>query len=89
MDRHCSWQITKQRLRELEAKTQNGRIVKTEDVKHGRITTRLEKQIQMAKVKLSMAKTENIALKQKIDTTRRNKLIEFQILCSLVRQLQS
>lgn len=45
---------------------------------------KLEHQLQMSKIKLSVARNENINLKQKVLNYRRDKLLHLQILNDLV-----
>lgn len=46
---------------------------------------RLEKQLQAAKIKLSVARKDNTEMKSKIDNLRKDKLMHMQIMNDMVR----
>jgi len=79
----------KQELLHLKALTKNGKIVNEEKAVHSRYLHKLEHQVQKAKVKLSGARGENIAMKKKIDQLRRDKMLHNQIQKDFVRFLTS
>jgi hypothetical protein len=82
-------QEAKLKLRSIQDKTKNGNIVKDHEVMNKKLLGRLEHQLQMAKIKLSTAKNENINLKGRVQDLRREKLLHLQILNDLVRTLTS
>jgi hypothetical protein len=74
-----------QHRRDLQNITRNGTIV-NEDSKVTRgVINRLEKKLQSAKIKYSVAKRDNAAMKIKIDNLRKDKILHMQIKCDMVR----
>lgn len=72
-------------LREIQDKTNNGNITKTNDMNNKKLIARLEYQLQTSKVKLSTAKNDNMTYKGRIEDLRREKILQLQILNDLVR----
>lgn len=71
-------------LREIQDKTNNGNITKTNDMNNKKLIARLEYQLQTSKVKLSTAKNDNMTYKGRIEDLRREKILQLQILNDLV-----
>lgn len=71
--------------RELREQTQNGVIINEDDKVHRKRITRLEKQLQTAKIKLSVTRRDNHQAKLRIDGLRKDKLLHLQIKNDLVR----
>ena len=65
-------------------RTKNGEINKFDHPLHRKRIVKLETDLQKAKTALSIAKSNNKALKLQIDDRRRNKLMNLQILFTLV-----
>lgn len=47
---------------------------------------RVETSLQLSKIKLSVARNENSILKKKIDSLRKDKLLQINILSDMVRE---
>lgn len=74
-------------MRVVQDKTKNGSVLQEHDRSHRKELNKLEHQMQMAKVKLSIAKNENAALKTKVVGLRREKFLHLQISHDLVGAL--
>ena len=72
-------------MRAVQDKTKNGSVLQEHDRSHRKELNKLEHQMQMAKVKLSVARNENTALKTKVMGLRREKFLHLQISHDLVR----
>ena len=79
---------SREELLEVKARTKSGKIVKEEGAVHQKGIVKLEHQVQMAKVKLSSARGQNMTLKKNIDQLRMDKLIFNQILKDCVSSLR-
>lgn len=77
--------MTLRGLRAVQDKTKNGSVLQEHDRSHRKELNKLEHQMQMAKVKLSVARNENTALKTKVMGLRREKFLHLQISHDLVR----
>ena len=77
-------QDTLRELRAIQDKTKNGSVLQEHDRSHRKELNKLEHQMQMAKVKLSVARNENIALKAKVVSLRKEKFLHLQINNDLV-----
>ena len=65
-------------------RTKNGDINRVDSYAHRKKIGKLETELQKAKMALSIAKSNNAQLKRHIDDTRRNKLMNLEILYNLV-----
>lgn len=72
------------KLRSIQDKTKNGTIIKEHDIVNKKLIGRLEHHLQMSKIKLSVSKNENLAMKKRVQELRRDKLLHLQILNDLV-----
>lgn len=71
-------------MRAVQDKTKNGSVLQENDRSHRKELNKLEHQMQMANVKLSIARNENTALKTKVIGLRREKFLHLQISHDLV-----
>ena len=71
--------VTKKKYYELQTKTKNGWVARESYIQNNRTIQLGEQKLQAAKIKLSLAKTENVNLHSKIDYSRREKLLQIQI----------
>jgi hypothetical protein len=79
----------KNELKLIQNKTRNGTIIKEDELNNKKLLTRLEHQLQTARVKLSVIRRDNRLLKTKIDETRKDKLMHVQIVHNLDKELES
>jgi hypothetical protein len=70
--------------RELQDATRNGTIVNEDSKVNRGAIYRLEKKLQSEKIKYSVAKRDNTALKAKIDVLRKDKKLHMQIKVDMV-----
>jgi hypothetical protein len=75
-------------LLELQNKTKNGCIIKEDDRVYTHKINRHEHSIQMAKIKLSVARSDNAVMKQKIDEARKDKIMHMQIIYNLENEFE-
>lgn len=80
-------EIARKQLREIQDKTRSGTIIKDEEFMSKKQINRLEYQLQMARIKLSMARRDNGIVKSKIDEARKDKLLCMQIIHDLETEL--
>lgn len=69
----------------MQEKTRNGCIVTDKDKVHRKKIHLMETQLQKSKVKLSIARKDNVELRHRIDNVRRSKLLHLQIYRDMVR----
>ena len=74
----------KSKLSVIRDKTKNGNITKDFDMINQKKIGKVEHALQSGKMKLSVAKTENIAFKRQVENLRKDKLLHLQILHGLV-----
>ena len=67
-------------------KTRGGSIKKEIDATSQRQIGRVETNLQLSRIKLSVARNENSVLKKKIDSLRKDKLLQINILSDMVSQ---
>ena len=67
-------------------KTRGGSIKKEIDAASQRQIGRVETNLQLSRIKLSVARNENSVLKKKIDSLRKDKLLQINILSDMVRK---
>jgi len=67
-------------------KTRGGSIKKEIDATSQRQIGRVETNLQLSRIKLSVARNENSVLKKKIDSLRKDKLLQINILSDMVRK---
>lgn len=79
-----SLQEKRQLLMHLRAVTRNGDVNLHSEQENKKKLHRLEHQLQMLNVKLSVARKENLATKKKVDVARRDKLLSIDILTKMV-----
>ena len=84
-----SIQSAKETLVAVKARTKNGKVVKEEGIAHSKLVHKIEHQVQMAKIKLSGSRGENMNLKKKIDQLRMDKLLYTKILQDSVSKTDS
>lgn len=81
------YEASLQERRVLQDATRNGTIV-NEDSKLNRVViVRLEKKLQSAKIKYSVARRDNASMKSKIDSLRKDKMILMQIKTTMEREI--
>lgn len=68
----------------LKAQTKGGVVSGADQVMYKKTIERLEKQLQMSKIKLSVSHSENLDCRHQIDSMRRDKVLYLQILNDLV-----
>jgi hypothetical protein len=68
----------------LKAQTKGGVVSGTDQVMYKKTIERLEKKLQMSKIKLSVSHSENLDCRNQIDSMRRDKVLYLQILNDLV-----
>lgn len=83
-----NFESSRMALRELREKTRNGVIVNEKEKVHKKRLQRLEKQLQAANIKLSIARRDNLAHKAKIDSLRKDKLLHMQIKEDMEREFK-
>ncbi|KAJ1418999.1 hypothetical protein B484DRAFT_400319 [Ochromonadaceae sp. CCMP2298] len=74
------------KLRHVQDLTKNGSLIRDHDMLTKKHLGRLEHHLQMSKIKLSVAKNENVTLKKKVMDRRRDKLLHLQILNDLTKE---
>ena len=67
-------------------KTRGGSIKKEIDATSQRQIGRVETNLQLSRIKLSVARNGNSVLKKKIDSLRKDKLLQINILSDMVSQ---
>lgn len=72
----------------LKAATRGGAVMKEAQFAHKKALARLEKNLQMARIKLSVAHSENTDTRKQIDSLRRNKVLFLQIRRDLELELE-
>ena len=77
---------SKAELHSLLERTRGGSIKKEIDASSQRQIGRVETNLQLSKIKLSVARNENSVLKKKVDSLRKDKLLQINILSDMVRQ---
>lgn len=78
----------KDEVLKLKTKTQNGKVLKQEENQSKKKIARLEKKLQLARIQLSVAHSENSELRKAIDTMRLNKILYLQIRNDMVNSLR-
>ena len=68
----------------LKAQTRSGDAMKEEEAGYKKTIARLEKNLQMSRVKLSVVHSENMDFRHQIDAMRRDKVLYLQIQNDLV-----
>jgi hypothetical protein len=63
----------------LQEKTRGGAVVKEDEMNFRRIVSRLENNLQMARIKLSVSHSDNVASRARIDALRQDKTMYLQI----------
>ena len=72
-------QTSRSKYYELQTKTKNGWVARESYIINNRTIQLGEQKLQASKIKLSLAKTENIKLHFTIDELRREKLLQLKI----------
>eukprot|EP01035_Chromulina_nebulosa_P041805 gene41805-56607_t len=75
----------KSELRSLLERTRGGSIKMEIDATSQRQIGRVETSLQLSKIKLSVARNENSILKKKIDSLRKDKLLQINILSDMIK----
>jgi hypothetical protein len=84
-------QIIQQDVYIMKAKTRDGKALRDEEAAGKKTIARLEKKVQLARIQLSVAHSENSEVRKTIDAMRLNKTMYLQIrndmvsLCLLVQ----
>jgi hypothetical protein len=68
----------------LKAQTRSGDALKEEEAMFKKTISRLEKNLQMSRIKLSVSHSENMDCRNQIDSLRRDKVLYLQIQNDLV-----
>mmetsp|Transcript_8089 Transcript_8089/g.11360 ORF Transcript_8089/g.11360 Transcript_8089/m.11360 type:complete len:546 (+) Transcript_8089:13-1650(+) len=79
-------QYAKDNLTSLLEKTKSGAITKDVEISNQKVIGKVEHNLQMARIKLSIARNDNSNVKKKVDDLRKEKLLHVQILNDLVRE---
>jgi len=77
----------KDNLYSLLEKTKSGSITKDFEISNQKVVGKVEHNLQMARIKLSIAKNDNSIAKRKVDDLRKEKLLHVQILNDLVSRM--
>ena len=73
-------QTSRKKYYEMQTKTKNGWAARESYIHNNRTIQLGEQKLQASKIKLSLAKTENVQLHFKIDELRKEKLLQLKIL---------
>lgn len=74
------------RLKLIQDKTKNGRLIQENEKINQKTLHRLELQLQASNSRLSIARNSTLANKAMVDKRRREKLLNVQILNDLVKK---
>ena len=72
-------QTSRLKYYEMQTKTKNGWVARESYISNNRTIQLGEQKLQASKIKLSLAKTENVQLHLKIDELRKEKLLQLKI----------
>jgi hypothetical protein len=72
-------QVSRTKYYEMQTKTKNGWVARESYIHNNRTIQLGEQKLQASKIKLSLAKTENVQLHFKIDELRKEKLLQLKI----------
>ena len=89
VDLDSSIDAARRQLRGIQDKTRNGTIIRDGEYNSKKQINRIEYQLQMARIKLSVSRRDNGTIKSKIDEARKDKLLCMQIIHDLEQELES
>ena len=75
----------KQEILNMKAKTRDGQAFRDEEAAAKKTIARLEKKVQLSRIQLSVAHSENSEMRKNIDAMRLNKTMYLQIRNDMVR----
>lgn len=78
-DLDTTLELSRKKLLDMQIKTRNGSIMKEDENVNKKTIHRLEHQLQTARIKLSVARRDNLELKNKINEERKKKLMHLHI----------
>jgi hypothetical protein len=89
VDLDSSIDTARRQLRGIQDKTRSGTIIRDGEYNSKKQINRIEYQLQMARIKLSVSRRDNGTIKSKIDEARKDKLLCMQIIHDLEQELES